>query len=110
MSFSRLADDLAAACQETFGEGALYTPLNHSPVPLNVIFDLDHVVIEGDGEVGVETVKPAVTVRVSDTVAAGFTPRHGDTVTVRDIAYVVVAVEPDGEAQTTLIMRRAGNA
>lgn len=110
MTFSRLADDLAAACQEAFGEGALYTPLNHEPVSLNVIFDLDHVVIEGDGEVGVETVKPAVTVRVSDTVTASFTPRQGDMVAVRGATYVVVAVEPDGEAQTTLILRRTGNA
>ena len=110
MAFSNLADDLAVACLDTFGEGALYTPLNHAPVSMNIIFDSDFVVIEGGGEVGVETTKPAVTVRVADTVAAGFTPRQGDQVAVRGAFYVVVAVEPDGEAQTALILRRAPDA
>ena len=78
MTFSELADNLAVACQGAFGEGALYTPLNGAPISLGVIFDQNHVVIEGDGELGVETMKPAATVRVSDTIEAGISPRRGD--------------------------------
>ncbi|MEH6477978.1 MAG: hypothetical protein V7727_19965 [Sneathiella sp.] len=107
MSWAEMTDNLSSACNDTFGQEVDYTPRRGTSFPLIAIFDADHVVIEGGGEVGIETVKPVLSVQNSLFEPAGHpAPAQGDTVKFSGKEYEIVSAQPDGESDTLLILSR----
>lgn len=83
---------------DEFAEEAQYLPLGSTddPVPIDVIFDAPGTIVL-DG-VGIESVAPRATCKLADVQDA----RHGDTLTVRGVSYVVQGYDPDGTGVVVL--------
>ncbi|MEP3245107.1 MAG: hypothetical protein ABJN40_13175 [Sneathiella sp.] len=107
MSWQEMTDNLATACQETFGGEVSYIPLGGVSFPVAGIFDAAQTVITGSGEVGVETVKPVLSVKKNDFERPGRTqPRRLDKIKIGTKSYEVVETEDDGAAEIALILKR----
>lgn len=111
MNWAEITDDISTACKDTFGGQVLYTPKVGVEFPLTAIFEASHVVIEG-GEAGIETVKPVLFIQNSDFEPLNRpAPARDDQVKIVDKngdgkKYKVVELQPDGEAETILILMR----
>lgn len=76
------------------GAPITYTPDGGAPVVITGIFDARYVLAKGDAESGVETLGPAVFVRLSDLPTD---PEDDDpTITISGVVYRVVERRPDG--------------
>lgn len=82
------------------GETVTYTPQGGSAVSLQGVFTQDYRVVGENGDLQVESIRPAVSLENADVPNAA----QGDAVTVSGTNYRVVEVMPDGTAMTTLIL------
>lgn len=109
MDWSTLTDLTMKACRDTFNEGtATYRPLKSQPgqpdYTITPIVDEAHFSALTEHQVPVSTVEPMIGVRNADMQA---TPRKGDQVVLpKRGTYEVVEVQPDGQAGTTLKLRK----
>lgn len=124
MSFDELVADLDRAVQGALG-GALvtYQPQSRSymgsylgrylgsylgaaasPVEVTGMFDAQYVLVSGSAEAGVETVGPAVFVRLED---LPIDPEDDEpTLTIGGVDYRVIERRPDGMGGILLVLRR----
>ncbi len=112
MSFADLVEQVDRAAQAAFGDRdgdgepvpITYAPKVGAPVPVIGIFDLQYVLAKGSAEAGVETLGPAVFLRLSDLPV---NPENDEpTVTVRGVDYRVRERLPDGLGGIVLALRR----
>ena len=85
------------------GEGVTYTPQGGAGVSVRGVFTRNYVAVGADGDLSVESVSPAVSVRAADAPNAA----QGDGMTVGAQDYTVVEVQPDGFGMITLILHEA---
>ena len=87
------------------GETVTYAPEVGDPVDVTGIFDELYVLAKGSAEAGVETLGPAVFLRLEDL------PTDPDddepTLTIRSVDYRVTERRPDGMGGIVLALRRA---
>lgn len=107
MSFDELVADADRAVQAALGgETITYAPLVGAPADVVGMFDENYVLVKGDAEAGVETIGPAVFVRLEDLPED---PRDADadpTLTIRGVAYRATERRPDGVGGIVLALRR----
>lgn len=95
-----------AAMAELGGEPVIYQPAIGDPVEVTGIFDDRFVLSQGDAEAGVETVGPAVFLRLEDLPTD---PEQDDPVIViRGLVYRVIERRPDDMGGIVLALRVAG--
>ena len=68
---------------------------------IDVILDREYLAQEVGGEVAIEGTAPLVHARESDVSSAS----HGDTITISNVAYTIVGIEPDFTGMTVLRLR-----
>lgn len=87
------------------GESLTYTPPGGvASAPLTGMFDENYELAKGSAEVGVETLGPAVFVRLAD---LPINPHVDDgTVTIRGANYRVIEDRPDGMGGVLLVLRK----
>lgn len=99
-----LAARVQQAGQTVLGESVTYEPSGlGQTLSLRALFSEAAVRAELADGVAVETRRPVLSVHVADLPQA---PRRGDRVTVRSVAYQVVAIEADGEGDADLLLER----
>lgn len=81
-----------------------YTPEVGPAVEIKGIFDANYVLAKGTAEAGVETLGPAVFLRLSDLPVD---PEDDEpTLTIRDVEYRVIERRPDSLGGIVLALRR----
>lgn len=105
MSFDELVASVDRVALAVFGEPVpvTYAPLVGVPVPVDGIFDEQYVLAKGTAEAGVESVGPAVFLRLEDLPTDPETDEP--TLTIRGIDYRVVERRPDGLGGIVLALR-----
>lgn len=105
MSFAELVAAADRAGQTLLGgETVTYQPAVGSPVDVTGFFDSQYVLAKGTAEAGVETLGPAVFVRLEDLPT---NPEDDDpTLTIRGDNYRVIERRPDGIGGIVLALRR----
>lgn len=81
-----------------FGSVATYTPAGGAAVAVNGIFDAEY-----EEAVGIEGSSPMFGCATASVNGA----RHGDSLVVAGVSYVVRGVQPDGTGWTRLILELA---
>ncbi len=85
------------------GEPVIYAPESGAPVPITGIFDRLYVLAKGTAEAGVETLGPAVFLRLEDLPVD---PEDDEpTLTIGGLDYRVVERRPDGIGGIVLALR-----
>lgn len=105
MAFSDLVAAADRAGQQLLGgEDVTYAPAVGAPVTVTGIFDEQYVFASGGGaNAGVETIGPAVSIRISD--LGSVNPLTDDpTITIRGIDYSVWERKPDGMGLVVLAL------
>lgn len=87
------------------GEPVIYRPSIEATVTVTGIFDENYTLAKGTAEAGVETLGPAVFLRLEDLPVD---PDDDDDVTleIREVEYRVVERRPDGMGGAVLQLRR----
>jgi hypothetical protein len=99
MSFSSASDAVLKAVNTVFGSDVTYIYLDSGDTSeIKGVFDNAFVEIQG-----IAAVKPILKIRLADLDAD---PVEGDTVTIEETVYTVIASEPDGRGSSTLILQR----
>ncbi len=104
MAFSDLVALVDRAAQAALGGELLtYTPEAVGPVEVTGIFDEQYVLAKGTAEAGVETLGPAVFLRLEDLPTD---PEDDEpTLTIRGAVYRVTERRPDGMGGIVLALR-----
>lgn len=105
MAFADLVTAADRAAQVALGgELVTYAPEVGAPVEVTGIFDEQYVLAKGSAEAGVETLGPAVFLRLEDLPED---PEDDEpTVTIRGVEYRVVERRPDGLGGIVLALQR----
>ena len=105
MAFADLIAGVDRAAQKLLGgETVIYHPAIGEPVNVTGIFDAQFVLDKGDGNAGVETLGPAVFLRLEDLPAD---PEQDEpTLTIGGVDYRVIEHRPDGLGGIVLALRR----
>jgi hypothetical protein len=95
VTFAELVESTDRAAQAHLGgESVTYQPAVGPAVPITGIFDLAYALAKGSPEAGVETLGPAVFLRLEDLPAD---PEEDEpALTIRGVVYRVVERLPDG--------------
>ena len=102
MSFAALVADLDRAVQSHLGGVAIeYQPEGGAPVTVQGIFDPAHVLADQGGS-GVETVRPAVWVRLADLPPDPFV--GSPTVIVGGVRYKIIERRVDGQVGGSVVL------
>lgn len=104
--FDELVASTDRVALSVFGEDTpiVYEPLGGPPVQVDGIFDRAFVLAKGDAEAGVESVGPAVFLRLEELPAD---PEEDDpTLTIRGVDYRVIERMPDGAGGIVLALRK----
>lgn len=106
MSFAALLEfvDRAAIAALGDSEAVTYTPEVGAAVQLTGIFDANYVLAKGTAEAGVETLGPAVFLRLED--LPGDPEDDEPTLTIKGVDYRVIERRPDGIGGIVLALRR----
>ena len=99
----RVFSGLGRVFTSALGESVTYTPRGGVGVSVRGVFTRNYVAVGADGDLSVESVSPAVSLRASEAPNAS----QGDGVTVGAQEYTVVEVQPDGFGMITLILHEA---
>lgn len=85
------------------GASIVYRPSGGSPVPVIGVFDAQFVLAKGDAEAGVETLGPAVFLRLEDLPTD---PEDDEpTLMINGVNYRVIERRPDGIGGVVLALR-----
>ena len=105
MTFAALIAQADRAVQNALGgEVVTYTPAVGLPASVVGMFDSQFVLAKGDAHAGVESVAPAVFLRLSDLPTD---PAIDDPIlTIRSITYRVLERLPDDLGGVLLVLRR----
>lgn len=104
-SFDELVSAVDRATMRVFGERVpvVYEPEDGAPVEVTGIYDEQYVLAKGAAEAGVETLGPAVFIRLEDLPAD---PEEDEpTLTIRGKTYRVTERRPDGMGGIVLALR-----
>lgn len=113
MSFADLVAAADRIAMDAFGDKdesgepvqMTYAPAVGAPVPVTGIFDEQYVLAKGSADAGVETIGPAVFLRLEDLPVD---PEDDEpTLTIRGDDYRVTERRPDGMGGIVLALRRA---
>lgn len=108
--FEKMIDDAMSCCIDVFGDEVEYFPRNsQSGYKIQAIFEESYTSVDTGGEVPVETRQPVLCVRNSEFSDLGIKARQEDTVIVNGKKYKVIEAQPDGWAETRLILHKKGN-
>lgn len=105
MSFDDLVADVDRAVFDALGgEVVTYAPSVGSSVPVTGIFDANYVLANGDAHAGVETLGPAIFLRLTDLPVD---PRddEGVRLTIRGTVYRATERRPDSMGGIVLALR-----
>jgi hypothetical protein len=107
MAWSDLADRVLSVTTERFDHGGLlYAPPGADPataVAIVGVFSGDHVAVDLDSGVPVDTTAEVVGVKLADFVAAvGVGPTQGGRLVLDGVDYDVRSVQPDGQGGALL--------
>jgi hypothetical protein len=99
--WSSALDGLTRVVRDTFPAEVVYAHSAGPVVALTAVFDEAHVVQDVEGDRGVSTTRPVLTVRRADLSLA---PRPGDTLSVDGRSWRVAEVQPDGGGMSKLLL------
>jgi hypothetical protein len=105
MAWPDLADCALSPAVVVFDHGdATYTPPGGATAfAVRMIYNGEHVAVDLDTGVAVDTHVPAVGVRLQDFLdIVGAQPEQGAEVTIGSLVYLVRSVQPDGEGGALL--------
>lgn len=102
--WQQLTDRVMRACRDTFTTEFSYLPKVGGTHALKGVFDEAFVSVQMIDGAPVQSVSPAMGVRVADLVAASITPGPGDRITIGSKNYDVDEYQPDGQAGGVLIL------
>lgn len=105
MAWSDLVALTQGATRGVFAEECTYAPPGGSPVLISGEFDAAALQVELSDGVAVQTVGPRLSVRLVDLPTEN--AAVGATVNVRNVAYTVSEIEPDGHGLALLRLVRA---
>lgn len=100
---ARVFSGVGRAVTQALGEAVTFTPQGGSAASLQGVFTRDYIAAGKDGDLSVESVSPAVSVRAVDAPSLA----QGDGFTIEAIDYVVVEVMPDGLGMVTALLHEA---
>jgi hypothetical protein len=104
VSFAKLADLVFHSCGKAFGESIIYRPKDGPTASIQGIFTKDYLrVQEGSMDSSVSTTAPMVEISESD---LNFKPVQGDQLQIRNENYRVVEMQPNGQGQVKLLLKR----
>lgn len=105
MSFADLVANADRAAQSALGgEPVIYRPAVEAVVTVTGIFDAQYVLAKGSANAGVETLGPAVFLRLEDLPT---NPEDDEpTLEIRGVDYRVIERRPDGMGGIVLALRR----
>lgn len=105
-AFADLVERVDRAVQGALGGVTVtYQPELGAPVDVTGVFDERYVLAKGSAEAGVETLGPAVFLRLEDLPTD---PEDDEpTITIASVVYRVVERRPDGMGGMVLVLRRA---
>ncbi len=104
MSFGELVAGIDRAAMGLLGgESVIYRPTVEAEVEVVGVFDERYVLAKGDAEAGVETIGPAVFLRLEDLPVE---PEDDEPIVeIRGVEYRVIERQPDGMGGVVLVLR-----
>ena len=108
-AFDSLMTDAMELIKDQFADATLvtYIPSKGSSFKIEGIFDEAATVIENDGTVAFETIKPVLSLATADLRGSNRPdPKVGDMVVLRGIKWRISERLPDGRAEIRLVLSK----
>lgn len=96
-----MADNCLKATMRPFSRAAVYTHASGAVSQITGVFDQPHQVLDGQGEVRIDSIQPSFGIRLEDLAEE---PADRDQIEISGRAYRINSVQEDGQGGAKLIL------